>query len=50
MEYCAGGELFDRINASETMTESVAKFYMKQLLGAVSYCHLNHVMHRDLKP
>lgn len=23
---------------------------MKQILGAISYCHLNNVMHRDLKP
>ena len=50
MDYCSGGELFDRIADREALTESTAREYMKQILNAVAYCHMNNAMHRDLKP
>ena len=31
-------------------SESVAAYYMKQLLSAVVYCHERNIVHRDLKP
>lgn len=49
-EYCSGGELFDRIKEVSPFTEKVAASYMKQIFGAISYCHINKICHRDLKP
>lgn len=50
MEYCSGGELFDRLIESGVLTESMACMIMKQILAAVAYCHMHRVAHRDLKP
>ncbi|KAL8428409.1 hypothetical protein ACSSS7_007235 [Eimeria intestinalis] len=50
MEYCSGGELFDRLIDSGVLTEGVACTIMKQILAAVAYCHMHRVAHRDLKP
>lgn len=38
-EYCSGGELFDRIKKLNFFTEKKAADIMKQILGAVVYCH-----------
>jgi hypothetical protein len=48
---CEGGELLDRILArggrfSEKDTQDV----VRQILGVVAWCHLQGVVHRDLKP
>lgn len=50
MEYCEGGELFQRILTERYLNESEAAKIMLQLLSAVSYCHSHSVIHRDLKP
>jgi len=50
MEQCAGGELLDEILQKNSFHESLAAFYMKQLLSAVAYCHSLRIVHRDLKP
>lgn len=49
-EYCNGGELFDRIKRLNFFTEKQAADLMKQILGAVVYCHAQNIVHRDLKP
>lgn len=49
-EYCNGGELFDRIKRLNFFTEKQAADLMKQILGAVVYCHAQSIVHRDLKP
>ncbi|MDR3547571.1 MAG: protein kinase [Candidatus Pacebacteria bacterium] len=46
MEYCAGGELFDRIVSTKHYTEAKAAFVMKQLLSAIAYCHKLNIVHR----
>ena len=50
MEYCEGGELFDRIIAQSKLTENEARLYFTQMMQALTYCHANKICHRDLKP
>ena len=40
-ELCTGGELYDKITSSGSLSEKVSKYIMKQLLSAVSFCHEN---------
>lgn len=48
LEYCAGGELHDRI-PDHGLTEPEAAVIMLQTLRAVLYLHKKHICHRDLK-
>ncbi|CAG9311545.1 unnamed protein product [Blepharisma stoltei] len=50
LEYCSGGELFDRIATKRYLTEYEAAAIMKVLFSAVAYCHDHGVCHRDIKP
>ncbi|GJM97451.1 hypothetical protein PR202_ga14379 [Eleusine coracana subsp. coracana] len=51
MELCEGGELLDRILArGGRYTEEDAKAIVVQILSVVAFCHLQGVVHRDLKP
>lgn len=49
MDLCEGGELFDRVSRSGGLSEDVARYYFKQIVAGLSYCHEQHVWHRDLK-
>nr|KAJ0207401.1 hypothetical protein LSAT_V11C500245160 [Lactuca sativa] len=49
MEYAAGGELFERICTAGRFSEDEARFYFRQLISGVSYCHSMKICHRDLK-
>ena len=49
MEYCEGGELFDKIVKSN-LTEIQCAYIMYQIFSAVNYCHKMKIIHRDLKP
>ena len=44
-----GGELFGRVHTEDSLTESEAAFYIKQLLLAVEHMHSKNVVHLDLK-
>ena len=48
-EYAANGEIFDWLVENKKMSESQAARTFSQILNAVNYCHLNNVVHRDLK-
>lgn len=50
LELIEGGELFDKIVASGRFNEDQARFYFRQLIKGVKYCHAQGVCHRDLKP
>ncbi|KAL1206893.1 Calcium-dependent protein kinase 14 [Cardamine amara subsp. amara] len=50
MEFCEGGELFDRIVARGHYTERAAASVIKTIIEIVQMCHKHGVMHRDLKP
>ena len=52
MEYCPGGELFDKIASQkdQVFNESEAANIMMKLLRAINHCHAWGVTHRDIKP
>ncbi|GAY68612.1 hypothetical protein CUMW_265480 [Citrus unshiu] len=50
MEYCAGGELFDRIIARGHYSERDAASVFRVIMTVANVCHSKGVMHRDLKP
>ncbi|XP_024160619.1 CBL-interacting serine/threonine-protein kinase 16 [Rosa chinensis] len=48
---CEGGELLDKIlSRGGRYTEEDAKVIVVQILSVIAYCHLQGVVHRDLKP
>lgn len=44
-----GGELFEDIVAREYYSEADASHCIQQILESVEHCHVNNVVHRDLK-
>lgn len=48
-EYVEGGQMLDYIISHGRLKENVARRFFRQLLSAVSYCHRNGIVHRDLK-
>ncbi|KAK2828629.1 hypothetical protein Q5P01_019663 [Channa striata] len=50
LEYCTGGELFDRIEPDVGMPEKDAHKFFQQLIAAVEYLHSVGITHRDIKP
>lgn len=50
LELASGGELFDFIANSGRFEEPIARYYFKQLLEGLDYCHNMGIAHRDLKP
>lgn len=49
-EVLDGGELFDKIVNEQSLSESTAATYFKDILLALSYMHMSGIVHRDLKP
>ena len=50
LEYCSGGELFDRIEPEIGMPEHQAQYYFNQIIAGLDYLHHRGVAHRDIKP
>lgn len=50
LELITGGELFDEIIKETRFTDNKARFYFRQLVEGVAFCHEKGVCHRDLKP
>lgn len=49
MELIEGGNLLDKIISCNKFNEDHACFIIHQIMLALNYMHLQHVMHRDLK-
>ena len=50
LELAPGGDLFDYVfSLNKGFSEPVARYYFKQLVGAIEFMHANNVVHRDLK-
>ena len=53
MEYCEGGDLFDRLNEMGPCSESDAQRHIRSIVEALSFLHnecVPSIIHRDLKP
>ena len=50
LEYAVGGELFNKLQNAGRFKEPKAARIIKELAGALKYCHSKNVIHRDLKP
>ena len=50
MELMAGGDLRKVLAEEVYFEESVAKFYLAQIVLAVEHLHQYDIIHRDLKP
>ena len=50
LEYCSGGELFDRIEPDVGMPELQAQSFFIQIMSGLEYLHKKGVTHRDIKP
>eukprot|EP00928_Gymnodinium_smaydae_P001225 TRINITY_DN10460_c0_g1_i1.p1 TRINITY_DN10460_c0_g1~~TRINITY_DN10460_c0_g1_i1.p1 ORF type:complete len:604 (+),score=138.83 TRINITY_DN10460_c0_g1_i1:172-1983(+) len=50
MEFCEGGEVFDRIIEQKRLTEQAAADIVRQVASALNYAHGRGICHRDIKP
>ena len=50
LEFCKGGDLFDRISEMKKFTEKQAAKIMSQIFEGINYLHSKGVIHRDIKP
>ncbi|GAB2225168.1 hypothetical protein Droror1_Dr00005956 [Drosera rotundifolia] len=50
MEYLPGGDVMTLLMREETLTETVARFYVAQSVLAVESIHKHNYVHRDIKP
>eukprot|EP00920_Eleutheroschizon_duboscqi_P036861 GHVT01088497.1.p1 GENE.GHVT01088497.1~~GHVT01088497.1.p1 ORF type:complete len:625 (+),score=71.35 GHVT01088497.1:616-2490(+) len=50
MEFCAGGELFDKLVSQGLFMETHVCTLMRQIMSSILYCHSRSVAHRDMKP
>mmetsp|Transcript_21445 Transcript_21445/g.41945 ORF Transcript_21445/g.41945 Transcript_21445/m.41945 type:complete len:554 (+) Transcript_21445:32-1693(+) len=48
IEYCEGGDLFERAAYGAPLTEAEKKRYISQILQAVQHLHRHNVGHRDI--
>lgn len=50
MDYIEGESLADLLARKKRPTEPLVYEWLGQILDALSYCHVHHVLHRDVKP
>ncbi|XP_009361650.2 serine/threonine-protein kinase tricornered [Pyrus x bretschneideri] len=50
MEYLPGGDMMTLLIREESLTETVARFYIAQCVLAIESIHKHNYIHRDIKP
>ena len=50
MEFIKGGSLLAGIIKQKRFSEETTATIVRQLLSTLNYCHVNEVVHRDVKP
>ena len=50
VEFCDGGDVFDRILKKKTFSEQEAVHVVKAVASGLKHIHNNNIIHRDLKP
>ncbi|CAI5966890.1 unnamed protein product [Closterium sp. NIES-65] len=50
MEFCRGGDLFDRITKGGVYSEPLGAHLCRAIIEALLHCHRHGVIHRDIKP
>ncbi|CAI5463513.1 unnamed protein product [Closterium sp. Yama58-4] len=50
MEFCRGGDLFDRITKGGVYSETLGAHLCRAITEALLHCHRHGVIHRDIKP
>ena len=50
LDYCPGGELWNKIVKNSKLNEETAKFYAGQIILVIEYLHENDIIYRDQKP
>ncbi|CAA0829318.1 AGC (cAMP-dependent- cGMP-dependent and protein kinase C) kinase family protein [Striga hermonthica] len=50
MEYLPGGDMMTLLMREDTLTETVARFYIAQSVLAIESLHKHNYIHRDIKP
>ncbi len=50
MEYCSGGDLFDKALEQGKFSESEAASIITEILRGINHCHHRGLVHRDIKP
>jgi len=50
MEFCEGGEVFDRIMETGLIAEDITADIIRQVSTALKYAHSRGIAHRDMKP
>lgn len=50
LEFCKGGDLFDKIVEMQQFSENQAAWIMYQILSGLTYLHSMKIIHRDIKP
>lgn len=50
LELAEGGEVFDFVAISGRFEGPLARYYFKQFMEGLAYCHQQGITHRDLKP
>jgi len=50
LELATGGELFDFVALTGRFSDSICRYYFKQLIQGLHHVHSHGITHRDLKP